>query len=120
MKKVYIISRYRAKNRHEQEFNVAVARHFAKEVAEADMIPIVPHIYFTQFLNDENERERECGLGLGLFALRECDGFLLVIVDGVISEGMKAEIKEISRLGLPGQIVCLTRREAVDRIKTVV
>lgn len=117
MEKVYIISRYRAKSIRQQEFNIAVAQYFARETVIADKIPIVPHIYFTQFLDDEDERERECGLGLGLKALRECDEFLLVVIDGIISEGMRAEIAEVSRLGMPGRIITMTRKEFIQRVK---
>lgn len=117
MEKVYIISRYRARSKRQQEFNVVVAQYFARETVLSDKIPIVPHIYFTQFLDDEDERERDCGLGLGLHALRHCDEFLLVVIDGIISEGMRAEIAEVSRLGMPGRIITLTRKEFIQRIK---
>lgn len=117
MEKVYIISRYRAKNHRQQEFNTTVAQFFARKTVIEDKIPIVPHIYFTQFLDDSDERERECGLELGLHAIRECDEFLLVVIDGIISDGMQAEIKEVSRIGLPGRIVTLTKREIIELVK---
>ena len=117
MDKVYIISRYRGVNNRQQEFNVAVARYFAREAIIDNKIPIVPHIYFTQLLDDSDEAERAYGLELGIEALRQCDEFLLVIIDGIISDGMKAEIAEISRLGLPGRIVSLTKREVTERIR---
>lgn len=117
MKKVYIISRYRAKKERQQEFNIAVAQYFARQTVFDGKLPIVPHIYFTQFLDDSDEDERECGLGLGIHALRHCDEFLLVVIDGIISEGMRAEIAEISRLKIPGRIVTLTRKEFITLVK---
>ena len=85
MKKVYIISRYRAKTKRQQDFNTVVAQFFARETVLSGKMPIVPHIYFTQFLDDEDEDERECGLWLGIHALRQCDEFLLVVIDGKIA-----------------------------------
>ena len=117
MKKVYIISRYRAKTKRQQDFNTVVAQFFARETVLSGKMPIVPHIYFTQFLDDEDEDERECGLGLGIHVLRQCDEFLLVVIDGIISEGMRAEIAEVSRLGMPGRIITLTRKEFIQRVK---
>lgn len=116
MKKVYITSRYRAKKEKQQEFNIMVAQYFARETVLEGKLPIVPHIYFTQFLDDSDADERECGLGLGIHALRHCDEFLLVVIDGIISEGMRAEIAEISRLKIPGRIVSLTKSEIVKMI----
>ena len=45
--------------------------------------------------------------------------FLLVIIDGVISDGMRGEIAEIGRLGIPGRIVCMTHRAIEDAMKVV-
>ena len=114
MKKIYVCSRYAG----ETDENVKKAREYCGFVAKiCGAIPVAPHIYFTQFLDDEDERERDCGLGLGLHALRHCDEFLLVVIDGIISEGMRAEIAEVSRLGMPGRIITLTRKEFIQRIK---
>lgn len=120
MEKVYIISRYRAKTSRQQEFNLGVARYFARQVVKEDKLPIVPHIYFTQFMDDSDEDERKCGLSLGIHALKQCDEFLLVVIDGNISEGMQKEIEVVLRLGIPGRIVCLTRRDVIECIKNTV
>lgn len=117
MNKVYIISRYRGATKKEQDHNVATAQYFAREELLDNKLPIVPHIYFTQFLDDSDAFERGYGLELGLGLLKECDEFLLVIIDGKISEGMAAELKEVSRLALPGRIVSLTGKELYERVK---
>lgn len=116
MERVYVISRYRAATIWQLEFNKAVARHFCKRIVEEGKIPVAPHLYYTQFLNDNIPEHRECGLGLGLYELRNCDEFLLVIIDGIISEGMVNEIKELSKLGIPGRIVTMTSKEAKKEI----
>lgn len=119
MKRIYIISRYRAETEEEAEFNRCVARLFCRELVEQGNIPVAPHLYYTQFLSDDIPNERECGLEFALNDLRSSDEFLLVIVDGIISEGMKGEIEEISRLGLPGRIVCLTHEKIEEAMKVV-
>lgn len=120
MDRVYIISRYRADTEKEQEFNRKVARYFAKQITYEGKVPVAPHLFYTQFLDDGIPDERECGLGFGLFDLRNSQEFLLVAIDGVISEGMRTEIVEASRLGIHGRIVTMSRREISEAMKVVV
>ena len=61
--------------------------------------PIAPHLYYPQFLNDDDEYERALGMELGLKALRACDE--LWIISPRISSGMSAEIKEAKMCGIP-------------------
>lgn len=117
MDKVYIISRYRTENAEELEFNKKVARYFCRQIIGENCVPVAPHLYYTQFLDENDPTDRAAGLELGLADLRESKEYLLVIVDGVISDGMKGEIEEIGRLGMNGRIVALTRQEAEDLIK---
>ena len=116
MKKVYIISRYKAITEGQQEFNIAVAQYYARQTVFEGKLPIVSHIYFTQFLDDFDKEERKRGLDLGIRALHGCDEYLLVIVDGIVSEGMRAEIDEVSKLKMPGRIVTTTRKELSEMI----
>ena len=46
------------------------ARGFCKLALQAGYIPIAPHIYFTQFLDDENQKERAQGIEAGLELLK--------------------------------------------------
>lgn len=119
MDKVYIISRYRANNQRQQEFNKDVARYFCRAIIDEGKVPVAPHIYYTQFLDDNFPDDRECGLGLGIWELHNSQEFLLVIIDGIISEGMQNEIEEVSRLGLPGRIVSMTSQEIMEAMKVV-
>lgn len=117
MDKIYIISRYRAENEEELEFNKKVARHFCREIIDEGNVPVAPHLYYTQFLDENNPDDRAAGLMMGISDLRESKEYLLVIIDGVISEGMKGEIEEVARLGMRGRLVALPRQEAEDLIK---
>lgn len=120
MKKVYIISRFKADNAMDMDFNIDLARYYARIVTFAGDKPVASHLYYTHFLDDFKAKERALGIALGLRDLRECDEFLLVVVDGILSEGMKMEIAEVSRLGIPGRIITMTRREAEEVLRTVV
>lgn len=114
------MSRYRAATEKEQEFNREVARYFAKRLTYEGKVPVAPHLFYTQFLDDAIPDERETGLGYGLFDLRTSKEFLLVVIDGIISEGMKAEIAEASRLGIHGRIVAMSSRQIEEAMKVVV
>lgn len=121
MKRVYIISRYRANTQRERRFNERVAKYFCRRITEAGSQPVAPHLFYTRFLNDDNPEERGRGLRFGLEDLRAADSFLLVIIDGQISEGMRGELAELSRGHGPqqGHIVSLTHKEAEKRLRAV-
>lgn len=113
MDKVYIISRYAAKTRKERHFNEEVARYFCRKIMREGKRPVAPHLFYPQFCDDSNQKERQAGLKFAIKDLDECDSFLLVIIDGIISEGMRGEIEHISRVGgRHGHIVAMSRKEA--------
>lgn len=116
MGKVYVISRYRAFTKSGMEFNRKVARHFCREIVLEGKIPVAPHLFYTQFLDEGLESERQIGLDIGLKELHEADEFLLVIIDGRISEGMRREIRQAAKDGMRGRAVCMTRKEIKDVI----
>ena len=60
--------------------------------------PVAPHLFYPQFLNDEDEVERALGMELGIRALRACDE--LWIISPRISSGVSAEIKEAQKCGI--------------------
>lgn len=86
MKKVFICSPLRG----EVVKNQDNARKYAREAILQGFLPIVPHIYFTQFLNDEVEEERNLGIRAGIELLNECDEMWIY---GKPSEGMIREIE---------------------------
>lgn len=119
MDRVYIISRYRAKTEHQVEFNKEVARHFCRAIIDEGNAPVAPHLFYTQFLNDDYPDDREHGLNLGLEDLKNCQAFLLVMIDGIISDGMRNELEEVARLGIPGRVVSMTKQEVSAAMKVV-
>ena len=62
MNLVYIASAYRG----DVENNILKAIEYCRYTATCGFIPICPHIYFTQFLNDDIEVERIKGISMGL------------------------------------------------------
>jgi len=91
MKKIFICSRLRG----DIEKNMERARKFSRQVILEGHFPLTPHIYFTQFLDELNEKERNIGINAGLEWIKECDE--IWIFDKEISEGMKKEIKSAKK-----------------------
>ena len=97
IEKVYICSPLRG----DMENNIKRAEEYCRMVSlKLNKIPICPHIYFTRFLNDDNELERKVGIDCGLKLLLECDTMYVFDKNG-ISEGMKEEIKTAKDLDIP-------------------
>ena len=96
MEKIYVCSQYGT--RGNKETNLELAKAFCMAVIEEGNIPICPHLFYSQVLNDDVESQREDGLRIGLELLKDCSE--LRIFTG-ISEGMREEIKLAVRLGIP-------------------
>ena len=96
MKKIYVCSRYAG----ETDENVKKARKYCGFVAKVcGAVPVAPHIYFTQFLDDAVHEERAFGRMVGLQLLSECDE--LWYFGDQISQGMVAEIIAAKEQGIP-------------------
>lgn len=95
MKLVYICSRYKPDEEHSVEFHRAVAATACRVVISENMecMPIAPHLYFPNFMNDEEPVERRLALTYGKHILKQCQVMKVIVVDGIISEGMKEEIE---------------------------
>lgn len=97
-KLVYICSPLRGNIKR----NIAHAREYCELTMQhyPDVIPIAPHIYFTQFLDDTIPAERSKGMEAGLVLLEKCDE---VWVFGINypSEGMEREIEYAKAHGIP-------------------
>ena len=87
MKKIYVCSRYAG----ETDENVKKAREYCGFVAKVcGAVPVAPHIYFTQFLDDAVPEQRTFGRMVGLQLLSECDE--LWYFGDQITRGMTDEI----------------------------
>lgn len=92
MKKAYICSPYSG----DVEKHKAYARQLVKWAIDRNYVPICPHLYLTEVLDDNDPAERERGLKLGLELLAACDIIVVGTAYG-ISEGMLAEMKQAKR-----------------------
>lgn len=71
-KKIFVCSPYRptAENlrcqKSQLEANIDRAKTACRILSTLGFLPLAPHLYFTQFLKDEEKKERETGMKLGL------------------------------------------------------
>lgn len=64
-----------------------------------DVVPIAPHVYCTQFLNDMNPDERAVGMEMGIALLDMCDELWAYGMENP-SEGMQREIEYATEHGI--------------------
>lgn len=88
---VYICSPYSG----DIERNTENARRYSRFAVDQHCLPITPHIYFTQFMNDTIPDERKTALFMNLVLMSKCAE--LWVFGDVISKGMKAEIDRAKR-----------------------
>lgn len=97
MKMVYICSPFRSDNKAEQYANVRAAQNYCRNAYKQNCIPVAPHLYLPQFLDDDTPAERDLALRIGLRLINYCSE---VWVHGDrISEGMRGEIDYASSTG---------------------
>jgi hypothetical protein len=91
---VFVCSPYRG----DVEANIAFAKRCCLEVIKAGKTPFAPHLYFTQFLDDNIPEERERGINCGLEVLSLCSE--IWVFGDKITEGMQAEIDDAEQHGI--------------------
>ena len=84
---VYICSPYAG----DVKVNTENARRYCRFAVDKGYIPIAPHLLFTQFLNDDNPKERQLGIFFGNAVMSKCSE--VWVFGEYISNGMEAEIK---------------------------
>lgn len=92
---VYIASPYRGNI----EKNTDNARRYSLFAVQCGKLPFCPHIYFTQFLNDNIKTERRQGLTLALHMLKRCTE--MWVFGDYISSGMQREIRAARKWNIP-------------------
>lgn len=81
---VFICSPFRG----DYEKNIQVAKRICRVAAEMGYLPIAPHLYFTQFLDEDNDRW--LGMDMGRDLLLKCSE--VWVIGEKITEGMMEEI----------------------------
>lgn len=92
---VFVCSPYRG----DVEGNVKRARGYAKFIAGCGYVPVVPHLFYPQFLSDADAEGRILGISLGVEQMKQCDEFWMYGTH--ISEGMAYELEQARKFGIP-------------------
>jgi hypothetical protein len=87
---VYICSPYAG----DVEKNTFRARAFSRFAVEKNCIPVVPHLLYPQFIDEETERW--LGLKMGIVLLGKCEE--IWVFGDVISSGMYLEIEKAKKM----------------------
>ncbi|WP_287827094.1 DUF4406 domain-containing protein [Oscillibacter sp.] len=108
MKKVYICSPCRG----DYENNIQRAKEYSRAAAMKGCIPVAPHVYLTQFMDDNVPGERELALRMGRELVLMCAELWAFRLDHP-SAGMAAEIEVAKQAGIP----VVNGFEAISRIE---
>ena len=88
---VYICSPYAG----DVTANIENARRYSRFAVDKHYLPIAPHIYFTQFMDDSIPEERNTAIFMNWVLMSKC--VELWVFGENISAGMKAEIDRAKR-----------------------
>ena len=97
--------------------NINRAKTACRILTTLGFLPLAPHLYFTQFLKDEDAQERNTGMKLGMRWLEEADE--LWVFGNTISEGMAAEIEKAHELNKPVRNLPEPRRVVELLLKSI-
>lgn len=79
--------------------NQAKARTYCRFAVDGGYIPLAPHIYFPQFMNDGLPKDRNLALFMDIVLLSKCAE--LWVFGDIVSQGMSIEIEKAKRKGQP-------------------
>ncbi len=119
MKKVFICSPFRATGETQEDYEREISANIRKAIdacryaIREGYLPYAPHLYFTLFMDDSDDVEREMGMLLGLSWLAQCDE--LWVIGRTVSDGMMKEIEQAEKWGI--KIVhCISKRIPEQRL----
>ena len=108
-KLVYVASPYAG----DIEANVRFAAAACRYVMAKGHAFFAPHLLYPAILNDSVPSERALGMAMGILMLGKCDE--LWAFGDRISSGMKAEMEEAVRLGIPVKRIPLSEYRSNGR-----
>lgn len=79
------------------EANTEAARKYCRFAVDSGCIPIAPHLFYPQFMDDSNPFERKLGIRFGNILMDRCAE--VWVFGSRISAGMEAEITRAKRKG---------------------
>lgn len=107
-KLIYVASPYAG----DIEKNVEFAKSACRAVVRAGHVFYAPHLMLPSLYSDDIPDERQISLDIGLYMIPKCDE--LWVFGTRISRGMKGEIEEANRLGIPVRQVDLDLNEIIE------
>ena len=81
------------------EGNTRRAKRYGRFAVIEKAVPIIPHLMYPQFLEENDPDERQLGIDMGLILLGKCQE--LWVFGSKISSGMSAEITKAKRWNIP-------------------
>lgn len=89
--RVFICSPFRASASRTEEENKKNATWMAKHAIERGYYPFIPHLLYTQFLDESSEQQRNSGIKAGLAFLDVCAEMWILVPPEGLTAGMRAE-----------------------------
>lgn len=112
----FVISQFHADSEKQREFNKDFAKALAWEIYCDGYVPVVPHLYFPQFLADEG-RERQWGIMAGHRMMALCSRVFIATIDGHVSDGMLQDMEFATDLKIPGTRMEFSAESAGEYVK---
>lgn len=81
------------------EVNTARAKRYGRFAVTNKVVPIIPHLMYPRFLNEDSPDERAMGLEMGLVLLSNCHE--IWVFGNRISRGMEIEIEKAKEIKIP-------------------
>jgi hypothetical protein len=81
------------------ELNTIRARRYGRFAVTKNVVPIIPHLMYPQFLEENDPEERKLGMEMGLELLRKCQE--LWAFGNQLSTGMAVEVKKAKQWKIP-------------------
>jgi hypothetical protein len=81
------------------ELNTIRARRYGRFAVIKNVVPIIPHLMYPQFLEENDPEERKLGMEMGLELLRKCQE--LWAFGNQLSTGMAVEVKKAKQWKIP-------------------
>jgi hypothetical protein len=81
------------------ELNTIRARRYGRFAVTKNVVPIIPHLMYPQFLEENDPEERKLGMQMGLELLSKCQE--LWAFGNQLSTGMAVEVKKAKQWKIP-------------------
>lgn len=92
--------------------NIDRARSYGRFAITEKVIPIIPHLMYPQFLDEDDRAERQLGIEMGLALLAHCRE--VWVFGSRVSSGMAVEIERAQVLGIPVKYFTVDCKRVVD------